>query len=63
MPMIHITLVCGCPIVWRYAPRVKWSTLTIDRQKKIIADAAAAHHCKKPKKSKAPPLSPEPQKP
>jgi hypothetical protein len=63
MPMLKIKLSCGCTIIWHYAQRVGWTTLTNEAQAKIRSDAVTAHKCPEKKTAKAPPTSPEPQRP
>lgn len=48
MPMVTITLPCGCPVVEAYVPRVPWRELSGDVRKQLLEQAQARHECRKP---------------
>lgn len=62
MRMAKVKLSCGCAEIISYAGKKKFSDLKPIEQGNLRQAAIARHKCPKPP-AKAPPTSPEPQKP
>ena len=64
MPMVTLTLPCGCKPVVYYRSRVPWDALAKNERAKIVREGASDHVCRRLKpESQAPVLSDQPQKP
>jgi hypothetical protein len=62
MPMITVTLPCGCKPVLHYPTRVPWGELPERERGAIVRHAASGHACPK-SKAATPVMSDQPQKP
>lgn len=62
MPMVTVQLTCGCRSVVHYRAKVPWNKVPESDRKELLSAITELHKCPA-KPAKAPPTSPEPQKP